>query len=61
MGLLHALKRLGGIGEELVTPLFILGLTELVLATKFGNRLALELLEHDHGFGLGIALPHLHG
>ena len=61
MGLLRALKRVGGMGEELVTPLVILGLAELVLAANLGHRFALEPLEHDHGFGLGIPLPHLHG
>ena len=61
MGLLRALKRFGSVGEELVPLLVILGLVELALTANLSHRLALEPLEHDHGFCLRIPLPHLHG
>jgi hypothetical protein len=41
-GVLMALKGQGGIRQELVPPLVILGLADLVLVTDFGDRLALR-------------------
>jgi hypothetical protein len=56
-----ALKGLGCIRQELVPPLVVLGLADLVLVTDFGDRLALEAFDHDQGFRLGIPLALLHG
>jgi hypothetical protein len=39
---------------ELVPPLVIQGLTDLVLAGELGHGLALQALQHNPGFSLGI-------
>jgi hypothetical protein len=38
-----------------------LRLADLMRMAKFGHRLALEALKHNHGFGFGIPFPAWHG
>jgi hypothetical protein len=54
------LKGFGGMRQKLITPLVVLGLADLVLSAQFGHGLALEALEHDHGFGFSIPLAPLY-
>jgi hypothetical protein len=51
-GVLMDLKGLVRMGQELVPPLIIQGLADLVLMTELRHRLALQALQHDPGFGL---------
>ncbi len=59
--LLGDLKGFGGVRKKLITPLVLLGLADLMVLTNRGHRLALEALEDDGGFGLGVPLPSSHG
>lgn len=55
------LKGFRGMGRELVPPLIILGLTDLMLITAFRDGLPLEALKHNPRFGFGIPFPSVHG
>jgi hypothetical protein len=55
------LNRLRRIREKLIEPLIILGLSDLIVLTNRGHRLAFKALKHDDGFDLGVPLPSLHG
>ena len=50
-----------GIRETLVTPLIIEGWADLVFVTQFRDGPALQALNHDLRFGLGIPFSSLHG
>jgi hypothetical protein len=55
------LKGLGGMRQELVPPLVILGLTDLVFVAKFRQGFPLEAFKYDHRFGFGISFASVHG
>jgi hypothetical protein len=55
------LEGFGGMGQELIAPLVVLGLIDLVLGAPFGYGLPLETLKDNHRFGLGIPFPTWHG
>jgi hypothetical protein len=55
------LKGVGGMGQELIAPLVVLGLTELMLMAEVRDGLSLEALKHDYGLGFGIPFSSLHG
>jgi hypothetical protein len=55
------LKGFGGMGQALIAPLVVLGLTDLMRSAEFGDRLALEALNDDHRYGVGIPFPSSHG
>jgi hypothetical protein len=55
------LKGLGGMRQELVPPLVILGLTDLVFMAQFRHGCPLEAFKYDHRFGFGIPLASVHG
>jgi len=55
------LKGFGGIGQKLVLPLVILGLTDLMRMTEFRDWLPLEALKHDPYFNFDIPLASWHG
>lgn len=61
LGLLRDVKRFGGVRQELVAPLVILGLADLVIPTDTRDRFTLEFFKYDDGLGLGIPLPSFHG
>jgi hypothetical protein len=48
-------------GQKLVPSLVILGLADLVLSANLRHRLAFKPLKDNHGFGVGIPFPSLHG
>jgi hypothetical protein len=54
-------KGFQGMGHKLVTPLIVLRLADLMLMAKFGHRLVLEALKHNHGLGVGMPFPAWHG
>jgi hypothetical protein len=55
------LKGIGGIAQELVAPLGVLGLAALVLGANLSGGLALQPLKHNHRFALRIPCALLHG
>jgi hypothetical protein len=55
------LKGLGGMGQELVPSLIILGLADLMRGADLGDGLALEPLKRNRCFGLRIPFSLLHG
>ena len=55
------LKGFRGMGQALVPPLIILGLTDLMLMTKVRDGLPFEALKHNHRFGFGLPFPSGHG
>lgn len=59
-GVLMDLKSLGSMGQELVPPLIVQRLGDLVLIANLGHRFAFEALDHDHGFGLRIPFTFSH-
>jgi hypothetical protein len=54
-------KGLGGIGKKLVAPLVVLGLADLVLGANLGHWLALQALNENHRFGLGVPFASVQG
>jgi hypothetical protein len=48
-------------GEKLVAPLIVQGLADLILIADFGHWLALQALQHDLCFRVGIPCPSVHG
>jgi hypothetical protein len=49
------------LGQKLVAPLSIQQLDKLVRIAAFRHGLALQALEHNLGFGVGVPLPSVHG
>jgi hypothetical protein len=55
------LKHLARLGQKLVAPLIRQRLANLVLVAEFRHGLALQALEHNLGFGVGVPCPSVHG
>jgi hypothetical protein len=51
----------GRIRQKLVAPLLREGLPDLMLGTPLYDRLALQTLDDDDGFGVGVPLSAFHG
>jgi hypothetical protein len=54
-------KGAGGLLEELVPPLVVLGLGYGMFGTQFGHRFAFKALEDDHGFLFRVPFSSFHG
>jgi len=61
VGLLMRLEHLGGVGEQLVAPLVVLRLAELVLRAELADRRALQALEHNQRLRACVPFPSWHG
>jgi hypothetical protein len=48
-------------GQELVAPLVIQGLADLMLSTDFCHRLTLQALKHNHDLRFGVPFSSVHG
>jgi hypothetical protein len=55
------LKGCAGIGPQLVTPLVISGLADLLRGADFCHGSALKSLDDKHRFDLGVPLTLSHG
>jgi hypothetical protein len=60
-GVLMDIKSLVRLAWELIPPLVIQGSADLVPVAELRHRLALQTLQHDPGFGLGIPLASVQG
>jgi hypothetical protein len=54
-------KGLSGMSQKLVAPLVVLGLADLVLGANLGDGLALQALDDNYRFGLGVPFASVHG
>jgi hypothetical protein len=55
------LKGMCRMRRKLLTPLVILGLTDLVLVTDCSHRFTLQAFKQDAGLGLSLPFPSVHG
>jgi hypothetical protein len=60
-GVLMDFKGLCSICQELVPPLIVQRLADLLLVIELGDRFPFEALKHDQGFGPCVPLALLHG